>query len=85
VSLQFPKVGQLVKASRDIHLNIRNVDFTILSSAGPALLPKDTEAEVTAVTPQYIEVNCKTGGVPGLHAWGLKIRVARHAWGTSFA
>jgi hypothetical protein len=56
----------------------------VLSSAAPQFLPNGTEAEVTAIEPRHIELNCKSGHGSGLTAWGLKIRVAKTVWGISF-
>jgi len=83
MSLQIAQVGQIVKAVRDIPL-VNNVHVTVLSSAAPQLLPSGTEAEVTAVEPHHIDLNCKDGQGHGAAAWGLKIRVAKTLWGISF-
>jgi len=83
MSLQIAKVGQIVKATRDIPLS-NNVHVTVLSSASPQILPAGTEAEVIAVEPRHIDLNCKVGPGHGPAAWGLQIRVAKTVWGISF-
>ncbi len=77
-------VGRLVRASRDILLNKQNTHVVVLSSAAPTVLKKGTEAEITAVLPNHIELNCKDGLGSGASAWGLKIRVAKVVFGISF-
>ena len=77
-------VGAHVKASIDILLNKNNIHVTLLSSAGPPIIKKGTEAEITSVNPTHIELNCKDGPGPGIHAWGLKIKIARVVFGVSF-
>lgn len=78
------RVGQHVKASRDIMLNKGNMHVTVLSSASGPVLKKGTEAEITSVSPAHIELNCKDGFGNGLNAWGLKIKIARVVFGNSF-
>jgi hypothetical protein len=46
-----PQVGNVARSNRDIPL-VRNVHITMLS-AGGAVLPKGTEAEITAVSPTH--------------------------------
>jgi hypothetical protein len=72
-----------VKAVRDIILT-KNMHVTVLSSAGPAFLPRGTEAEIRAIGPTHIEINCKDGFGHGPTAWGLKIKIAKVIWGISF-
>jgi hypothetical protein len=84
MTLQVARVGQVVRATRDIILT-KNVHIEVLSAATPLILPKGSEAEVTAVAPQHIELNCKVGHGHGIAAWGLRIRVAKVVWGISFA
>ena len=83
MTFRVAKVGQVVKATRDILLT-RNTHVTVLSSASVLILRKGTEAEVTAVAQQHIELNCKDGHGNGIAAWGLQIRIAKVVWGTSF-
>lgn len=79
-----PQVGHIVKAAITIQLR-NNAHITVLSSASHATLAKGAEAEITAVQPMHIELNCKDGSpAMGIAAWGLKIRVARAVWGTYF-
>lgn len=79
-----PKVGQVVKAARDILLK-NNLHISVLSSAAPMTLAKGTEAEIIDVQPTHIDLNCKDGSpYLGPAAWGLKLRVAKVVWGTSF-
>ena len=79
-----PKVGQLVKAARDIPL-VGNTHISILSSVGPNNLPKGTRAEITNIQPMDIDLNCMDGNPSlGMDAWGLKIRVAKVVWGSDF-
>jgi hypothetical protein len=83
MTFQVVKVGRVVQATRDIPL-VRNAHVSVLSSAAPAVLHKGTQAEITAVAPQHVEVICKDGHGSGREAWGLKLRVAKVVWGTSF-
>ncbi|RAR47936.1 hypothetical protein C7401_15614 [Paraburkholderia unamae] len=84
MSNQVAKVGQIVRAMRDIPLT-RNAHVTVLSSATRIVLRKGTEAEITAIALNHIELNCKDGDQSlGLAAWGLRIRVAKVVWGMSF-
>lgn len=84
MAIQVAKVGQIVRATRDIPLT-RNAHITVLSSASIPILRKGTEAEVIAIETQHIDLNCKDGqSALGTAAWGLKIRVAKVAWGTAF-
>jgi hypothetical protein len=83
MTLQVAKVGQIVRAVRDIPLT-RNTHVTVLSSASSPVLRKGTEAEIAAVSQQHIELNCKDGQGSGITAWGLKIRIAKVVWGISF-
>lgn len=80
---QVAKVGQGVMAVRDIPLT-RNTHVIVQSSAAPAVLRKGTKAEVIAVAQQYIDVVCNDGHGSGPESWGLKLRVAKIVWGTSF-
>ena len=77
------KVRQIVKATRDIPLT-NNVHVTVLSSASPLVLRKGTEAEVMAIAPEHVDLNCKDGPGHGLSAWGLRLRVKKVVWGISF-
>ena len=79
-----PRVGDLVFAMRDIQLT-GNMHVKVLSSSAPRILPKGTEAEITAVHATSVEINCKSGGGVGIHAWGLKLSVAKLVWGISFS
>ena len=83
MTIQVAKIGQHVKATRDIVL-ARNAHVTVLSSAAPSVLRKGTLGEVIAVAQQHIEVVCKDGHGNGPDAWGLKLRIAKLVWGTSF-
>jgi hypothetical protein len=83
MTIQVAKIGQIVQAARDILL-MNNIHVTVLSSAAPSVLRKGTEAEVMAIQPQHIDLNCKDGVGHGSAAWGLKIRVAKVVWGQSF-
>ncbi len=79
-----PKVGQIVRATHVITLK-GNAHISVLSSAAPLTLAKGTEAEIIDVQPMHIDLNCKDGPhAGGLAAWGLRIRVAKVVWGTSF-
>ena len=71
-------------AMRDIQLT-GNMHVKVLSSSAPRVLPKGTEAEVTAVHATSVEINCKDGGGAGIHAWGLKLSLAKVVWGISFS
>jgi hypothetical protein len=76
-------IGKIVKAARDIPLT-RNIHVTVLSGSTPLFFRKGSEAEVVAITPQHIDLNCKDGHGLGPAAWGLRIRVAKVAWWNSF-
>jgi hypothetical protein len=78
------RVGQVVRASHDIMVT-KSIHITVLSSAAPLVLKKGTEAEISAITPSAIEVNCKAGHGHGPNAWGLKLKVARGVWGNTFS
>ena len=85
MTLSLPRVGQTVKAMRDIIL-AKNIHVAVLSNTSPAVLPKGSMADVVAVSSNHIDLNCKADPASnGVHAWGLKIRVARVVWGVSFA
>jgi len=78
------KVGKIVTSMRDIIL-VGNCHVTVLSSNSPLTLPKGTKAEITAVGPTFVELNCKDGqDYLGPAAWGLKIRIILGVWGISF-
>jgi hypothetical protein len=78
-----PRVGQVVRASHDVFLN--NIHITVLSSAAPMMLAKGTEAEIIDVQPMHIDLTCKDASPSsGPSAWGLKLRVAKVVWGTTF-
>ena len=83
MTIEVARVGQIVRAVRDIML-MNNVHVTVLSSAAPTVLRRGAEAEVTAIGPQHIDLNCKDGPGQGPAAWGLRIRVAKVVWGSSF-
>jgi len=83
MTIQVARVGQTVRAVRDIMLT-NNVHVTVLSSAASSVLRKGAEAEVTAIHPQHIDLSCKDGPGLGPAAWGLRIRVAKVVWGSSF-
>ena len=78
-----PQVGKIVHAIRDIPL-LRNTHVTVLTSAARPVLSKGTEAEITAVSPTHVDLNCKDGFGNGPAAWGLKLRIAKVVWGQSF-
>ena len=79
-----PRVGQVVKATRVIFLQ-NNAHVAVMSTSAPVSLAKGTEAEIVEVQPMHIVLNCKDGAhSAGPSAWGLKIRVAKVVWGTSF-
>lgn len=78
------QVGKVWKTQREL-IVMGNIHIQVLGSAAPRTIPKDTLAEIVAVGPTAIEVNCKAGGGVGIHAWGLKLRVARTFWGEFFA
>jgi hypothetical protein len=83
VPLVRPEVGQAVRSIRDLIL-VGNLHVIRLTH-GPAVLPKGSEAEITAITQDgYIELNCKDGPGRGRAAWGLRIRVAKHIFGFTF-
>ncbi len=77
-----PRVGQVVRATHDLPL-VGNTHVTRLSH-GPATLPKGTEAEITAIDREHIELCCKDGASAGPSAWGLRIRVAKTIFGIRF-
>jgi hypothetical protein len=82
--MQGQKVGQVVRASRDIPLT-HNIHVTVLSGSTPVFLRKGTQAEVVAISAQHVDLNCKDGAGVGPTAWGLMIRIAKVAWWNSFA
>jgi hypothetical protein len=82
MSIAFHQVGQVCRAMRDIPL-VKNVHVTLLTH-GPSVLPKGTEAEITAITRDHIELNCKDGTGVSPAAWGLRIKVAKVVFGISF-
>jgi len=49
VNTHLPKIGQHVKACRDIHLNVGNLGVMTSSVAAPPVLVKGSEAEVIAL------------------------------------
>jgi hypothetical protein len=79
-----PRVGQRVKPTRDVILS-GNAHVSVLSGAAPFVLSKGTLAEVVDVAAAHIDLNCRDGpSSAGIHAWGLKVRVAKVVWGTTF-
>jgi hypothetical protein len=76
------RVGQVVRSLRAIPL-VNNVHVVRLTH-GPQVLPKGTEAEIESLEPLHIILNCKDGSGYGVHAWGLRIRIAKVVYGVSF-
>ncbi len=81
--ITLPHVGQHVRATRDLLL-VGNAHAVRLTH-GPATLPKGTEAEIEEITTEHMVLNCKDGPGQGASAWGLRIRIARVIFGTTFA
>ncbi len=84
MSISAIQVGKVWKTQRELIVT-GNIHIRVLGGASPRTIPKDTLAEITAVSPAVIEVNCKAGGGVGIHAWGLKLQVQRALWGQYFA
>jgi hypothetical protein len=76
--IQLPQVGKVYRSVRDLPL-VNNTHVARLSH-GPPILTKGTEVEITAVLPKEFELNCKDGQ----GTWGLKIRIAKVIFGTTF-
>jgi hypothetical protein len=73
------RVGQAVRAIRDIPL-VRNTHVQIISAAGPTMLRKDTEGEITLITSQHIELNCKDGHLPVMCSKNVTALITPKPW-----
>ena len=61
----------------------RNLHVTLLAN-GPATLPAGTEGVISAISRDAIDLNCRELHMTGIHAWGIKVRIARPVFGVYF-